>query len=138
MRRKITDLEQELITHGYRLTHKVYDGKHSEKILSYVYCKDDQSVALDYKREKVIDFGLWNVNFNYLSKQDLITINQRFKRLNDFVAFLTEPSIIDTLMETAETLNDIVEGFATYKKNEPMTFEEMDELCKEKEDAISD
>ena len=37
MKRKITELEKNLIEKGWELDHKTYTGKHSEKTFQYVY-----------------------------------------------------------------------------------------------------
>ena len=39
MKRKITELEKNLIEKGWELDHKTYYGKHSDKVLNYVYEK---------------------------------------------------------------------------------------------------
>lgn len=39
MKRKITELEKNLIDKGWELDHKTYYGKHSDKVLNYVYEK---------------------------------------------------------------------------------------------------
>ena len=39
MKRKITELEKNLIEKGWELDHKTYTGKHSEKTFQYVYEK---------------------------------------------------------------------------------------------------
>ena len=72
MKRHITELEKNLIEKGWELDHKTYWGKHSDKVLNYVYEKvylkeytrDDGKVVvnswsarvlLDQKREKIED-----------------------------------------------------------------------------------
>lgn len=72
MKRIRTQLEERLIEKGWKLIHKTYVGKSSDKIESYVYektysvdvestpsgyiiDKDVARVVLDNKREKVVD-----------------------------------------------------------------------------------
>ena len=68
MKRKRTELEEKLIKNGWELDHKNYTGKHSDKILSYVYEKCYEKaetqlgytdftarIELDQKRTQVID-----------------------------------------------------------------------------------
>lgn len=60
MRRKETKLETNLITKGFKLSHKVYTGKHSDKIFSYIYIKENRAcvyeVSLDKTRDKIIGY----------------------------------------------------------------------------------
>ena len=78
MNRKITELEQRLINNGYRLSHKQYGGRHSEKTLSYYYVKNDQFVRLDYKREQVLSLGLTNYQCRELTRMELEGLKLRF------------------------------------------------------------
>ena len=71
MKRKITDLEQRLIDNGYYLSHKSYSGRKSEKTLSYTYVCQNKFVRLDYKREKVITYGLLNYHAMELTEMEL-------------------------------------------------------------------
>ena len=71
MKRKTTTLEQRLINSGYRLSHKQYGGRHSEKTLSYYYVKENQFVRLDYKREMVLGLGLLNYQCRELTRMEL-------------------------------------------------------------------
>lgn len=71
MKRKTTELEQRLINKGYRLSHKQYGGRHSEKTLSYYYVKENQFVRLDYKREMVLSLGLLNYQCRELTRMEL-------------------------------------------------------------------
>ena len=69
MKRKTTELEQKLIKRGFRLDHKDYIGKNSEKTLSYVYYgvvetshfKVGVNVILDAKRNEIKVWGIRNL-----------------------------------------------------------------------------
>ena len=67
MKRKITELEQKLLDKGFRLLKKNYAGKYSQKTDSYEYrnvyvglCEVNflGFVLLDYKREKILEYGI--------------------------------------------------------------------------------
>jgi len=64
MKRKETLLETNLIKLGYHLSHKTYTGKHSDKVDTYVYQKENEvitySVALNKTREKIVDKSFTN------------------------------------------------------------------------------
>ena len=81
MKRKITQLEQRLLDNGYYLSHKSYSGRKSEKTLSYTYVCQNKFVRLDYKREKVITYGLLNYHAMELTEMEL----QGIKLLLNFI-----------------------------------------------------
>lgn len=66
MKRKTTDLEKRLINKGFRLDHKEYCGKHSEKTASYVYYgvvdtrieRVGVNVKLNAKRDTIVEWGI--------------------------------------------------------------------------------
>lgn len=94
MKRKITELEQRLIDNGYRLSHKQYGGRKSEKTLSYYYVKQDQFVRLDYKREQVLSLGLLNYHCQELTKMECEGIKLRLyyieQNIEEQKSFLSE------------------------------------------------
>ena len=111
MERKITEQEKILISNGYRLSSKIYGGRKSQKTLGYYYTKGNQFVLLDYKREKVLSSGLFT-----------------FERT-------TKTSVEDTrcVLYNVEQDCKYFENKMGIPNAKPMTFEEMDELSKEKE-----
>lgn len=113
MERKITDLEQRLINNGYRLTKKIYGGKKSDKTLYYYYEKGNQYVKLDYKRETVLGVGISNYSKTELTRMEIEGAMITIRNIEDDIKYDNEEMV----------------------KNEPTkgTFEEMDELSKEKE-----
>lgn len=121
MNRKITELEQRLINNGYRLSHKQYGGRHSEKTLSYYYVKNDQFVRLDYKREQVLSLGLTNYQCRELTRMECEGI--RLKLYNIEQDIHREPTLC------VSTPNDNDEEIVDYIKSS--TPEQLDELCKE-------
>lgn len=63
MKRTITDLEEKLIQEGYKLKSKEYGGKHSQKVVAYVYIKKDEvgdvtSIVLNQKRTKIVYYTI--------------------------------------------------------------------------------
>lgn len=121
MKRKITDLEKQLITDGFVLSFKQYHGKHSEKTLSYTYIKDNWIIKLDKTREKILGFFL-----NDLDYAALIKLNQDFHSLNSYVSNLINPPSKPTFVPVSEY--DESEEIPT-----GLTPEQFDELCQEKE-----
>lgn len=121
MKRKITDLEKQLIADGFVLSFKQYHGKHSEKTLSYTYIKDNWIIKLDKTREKILGFFL-----NDLDYAALIKLNQDFHSLNSYVSNLIDPPSKPTFVPVSEY--DESEEIPT-----GLTPEQFDELCKEKE-----
>lgn len=123
MKRKITDLEQRLIDKGYYLSHKHYGGRKSEKTISYMYVNKNAFVKLDNKREKVVDYGLLNYHAMELTRIELLGINITLDMIAKDIKqepmkdyYVITPSDFDE----SDELGD-------------MTFEQFDELCKEKE-----
>ena len=114
MERKITEQEKILISNGYRLSSKIYGGRKSQKTLGYYYTNGNQFVLLDYKREKVLSSGLFT-----------------FERI-------TRTSVEETrsaLYNVEQDCKHFDNGMVAIPNAKPMTFEEMDELAKEKENG---
>lgn len=85
MKRKETSLETNLISRGYHLSHKTYVGKHSDKVDTYVYVKNNGeilfSVALDKNRNKIVHYSFKNNrSFDYTFEllETLLEINTNF------------------------------------------------------------
>lgn len=99
MKRKVTELEQKLIDNGWKLTGKVYSGKHSEKTNHYEYFKTEtlithninygQIIKLNAKRTEIIDFGLLKVSCDLLNEELLITFRIMLRNLRSFVDEIT-------------------------------------------------
>ena len=126
MKRKITDLEKQLIADGFVLSFKQYHGKHSEKTLSYTYIKENWIIKLDKSREKVLGFYLNNIYVDLLDYSTLIQLNQDFHTLNSYVSNLIDPPSKPTFVPVSEydESEEIPNG---------LTPEQFDELCQEKE-----
>jgi len=93
MKRKITELEQQLIEFGWKLVAKEYCGKNSEKTQNYVYEKKigfveygiipfKAKVIIDYKREKIIRFTFENYDCQFIGFKDLLILERRNEILN--------------------------------------------------------
>ena len=145
MKRKTTDLEQKLINDGWCLTIKRYTGKHSEKTHCYEYHKIsdisnngksyEQIIELDQKRSQIVNYGIANIQINYLDREELDLIRFLFLELRNYVERLTkkrEPRTIEPLLNQP-TENDWENGNGYNETNDlpPMTFEQMDELCEQ-------
>ena len=86
MKRKETRLEKNLLGIGYHLSHKTYTGKHSDKVDTYVYIKDngviEYSVFLNKDRTTIRNYSFRNkVYMDYTSGilDSLIEINSKFQ-----------------------------------------------------------
>lgn len=94
MRRKETQLETNLIDLGYKLSHKTYCGKKSEKVDQFVYTKykdDIYYVCLNRERTKIESFGFTSnryTRYNSYSIEDLQityeTLENSLKDIYDF------------------------------------------------------
>ena len=118
MKRKITDLEQRLINDGWCLTIKRYTGKHSEKTLCYEYHKTsdlrnngrtyEQIIKLDQKRSQIVNFGINNVQVDFLDDEELTFVRSLFVILKLYVERLTnnnpEPLTNEQVVETCEVI----------------------------------
>ena len=115
MIRKQTKLESNLIELNYKLSHKSYYGKHSEKVEYYVYIKKigetESHVYLNKHREKIINFSIGNPHIAEFNKELL-------KELCDTYEFVRKEleSIYD--FEKYETIDLDPVAFG---ENEPMT-----------------
>lgn len=90
MKRKTTELEKLLIASGFKLTSKFYTGKNSDKTYCYLYQKQmdrdvTYNIALDYKREKVVKYGIPNIALDFLDDEKLKHLHLMFLSLRNFV-----------------------------------------------------
>lgn len=127
MKRKITDLEQRLINKGYRLAHKEYGGRKSEKTLSYYYIKDDQFVRLNYKRDEVVSLGLLNYCRNHLTKYDIDGLRIRIYNIEQDIKEQEPKETKPQIFVPCDDDEQVVEYIGS------MTPEQFDELCQEME-----
>ena len=135
MKRQITELENKLIEDGWCLTIKRYAGKHSEKTHRYEYHKIsdlrnngksyEQIIELDQKRSQIVNYGIANIQINYLDNDELMLIRFLFLELRHFVEHLEKKTV-----DPIDVPNDELEE---KQKLPPMTPEQFDELCKENE-----
>ena len=128
MRRKTTELEQQLIKDNFKLTNKRYRGNHSEKVFYYEYQKCNEVIRLDRTRTKVIQVGIKNVDIELLSDIELEHLRINFWNLKNYAKEL--------MSEQEKAVNFAKELYAEMQQDntkKPMTFEELDELCKGEE-----
>lgn len=123
--RKNTNLENHLIEKGYRLSHKQYGGRKSEKTLSYYYVKKDQYIRLDYKRENVLSYGLLNYQCSELTGMEVEGLRIRLYNIKQDISEKEQEhkKYFEPDIENGE-MGEIASGF---------TPEQFDELCKENE-----
>ena len=138
MKRKITELENKLIEDGWCLTIKRYTGKHSEKTHRYEYHKTsdirnngkcyEQIIELDQKRSQIVNYGIANIQINYLDRDELDLIRFLFLELRHYVERITkveEPKVASVNVPNSE--------LDERQDLPPMTPEQFDELCQEME-----
>lgn len=138
MKRKITELEKKLLEDGWCLTIKRYTGKHSEKIHCYEYHKTsdlrnngksyEQIIELDQKRSQIVNYGIANIQINYLDDAELTLIRFLFLELRHYVERLTkveEPKVVSVNVPNSE--------LDEKQELPPMTPEQFDEMCQEME-----
>lgn len=159
MKRKITELENKLIEDGWCLTIKRYTGKHSEKTHRYEYHKTsdirnnakcyEQIIELDQKRSQIVNYGIANIQINYLDRDELDLIRFLFLELRHYVERVEQESITKIVVkdiseeDKQKMLNSLNEpGKVVIVPNSelderqdlpPMTPEQFDELCQEME-----
>jgi len=167
MKRKVTDLEQKLINDGWCLTIKRYTGKHSEKTHCYEYHKTsditnngksyEQVIQLDQKRSQIVNYGIANIQIDYLDREELDLIRFLFLELRHFVERVEKEIFYSTEIEPPRyiggkdiseeekqkmlnSLNEsgkvvVVPNSELDEKQElpPMTPEQFDEMCQEME-----
>ena len=138
MKRKTTELEKKLLEDGWCLTIKRYTGKHSEKIHCYEYHKTsdlrnngksyEQIIELDQKRSQIVNYGIANIQINYLDDAELTLIRFLFLELRHYVERLTkveEPKVVSVNVPNSE--------LDERQELPPMTPEQFDEMCQEME-----
>lgn len=81
MKRHITEFEKLLINKGWFLDRKEYCGKHSDKILHYVYTKwvyDELKVEviLDKKRNNIVDVKVANELPSFVNVDQLDSLKE--------------------------------------------------------------
>ena len=134
MKRKTTQLEKRLLDNGYYLSHKSYSGRKSEKTLSYTYVCQNKFVRLDYKREKVITYGLLNYHAMELGEMELQGISLALSKVKNDIDYCNGWRKITPSWFFDRNAN----GVPPSEMNEQeelgaMTPEDFDELCQEHE-----
>lgn len=85
MRRKQTELEYNLYEIGYRLDHKTYCGKKSEKVDQFVYTKNNGSdicyVYLNRERTKIESFGFSSNRYMRYNAYSIDDIQKTYEML---------------------------------------------------------
>ena len=87
MRRKQTKLENNLYELGYRLDHKTYCGKKSEKVDQFVYLKyrnnDTYYVYLNRERTKIESFGFTSNRYAQYNTYSIDDIKATYEMLEN-------------------------------------------------------
>lgn len=104
MRRKRTELEENLCFLGYKLDHKTYFGKRSDKVGNYVYIQningDTFYVNLNRERTKIESFSF---------------TTRRYERYNAYS--------IEDIQETYNTFENQLKGIYDFEKQEVKTID---------------
>jgi len=143
MKRKVTEIESKILNDGWCLTTKRYTGKHSQKILCYEYHKTsdlrndgksyDLFIHLNQKRLQIVKYGIKNLFIEEMTTDELMIVRFLFLELRHYVERLTEKR---ELRQVDPLLNKPSDRNWEYNESEeitPLTPEQFDELCKEKE-----
>lgn len=87
MRRKQTKLENNLYELGYRLDHKTYCGKKSEKVDQFVYTKnrggDTNYVYLNRERTKIESFDFTSNRYTRYNSYSINDIKETYQMLEN-------------------------------------------------------
>lgn len=118
MKRKETLFEQKLIKNGWKLDHKTYCGKHSQKVNHYVYQKtyeiDKEKVfvancVLDKSRNVVLDIEIENTLHQFISTIDLLLLKGEHELVHKEIDRYFESKYQENDKEIVETLEAIEE-----------------------------
>ena len=137
MKRRVTEIESKILNDGWCLTIKRYTGKYSQKILCYEYHKTsdlrndnktyDLFIHLNQKRSQIVKYGIKNLFIEEMTSEELTIVRFLFLELRHYVERLTEkekPLVVNVPNSDYDERVEIA----------PMTPEQFDELCKEKEE----
>lgn len=87
MRRKQTKLENNLYELGYKLDHKSYCGKKSEKVDVYVYLKGKGDisfiVSLDRTREKIMHYAFFDRSIINYTEYSIMGLKETFDNFKE-------------------------------------------------------
>lgn len=86
MRRKQTKLENNLYELGYRLDHKTYCGKKSEKVDQFVYTKYKDEiyyVCLNRERTKIENYGFTSNRYTRYNSYSINDIKETYETLEN-------------------------------------------------------
>lgn len=125
MKRKITDLEKNLINKGFVLKEKKYAGKHSEKTASYVYegiytpylmiINLNVVVILNAKRDKVLNIGIVDplkvLGVNYIDFKSAKLLGLFIDEITHFIYGVKDKEKdADETVEIVEEIENETEG----------------------------
>lgn len=146
MKRKITELEQKLLDNGWYLANKRYTGKRSEKTLCYEYHKTsdirnngksyEQVIQLDQKRSQIVNYGIANIQIDYLDREELDLIRFLFLELRHFVERVEKEIFYSTEIDPPRYIGPSVPNSELDEKQElpPMTPEQFDDITETESD----
>jgi hypothetical protein len=114
MKRKRTELEEDLIKKGYKLLYKTYSGKHSQKVDHYVYGGSTYisfdsggrfvvptKILLNPGRTQIFYVQILNCFEEYIGSLTVETIVATFNKVNDYV--------MNQIKEEQLSANEVVE-----------------------------
>ena len=114
MKRKRTELEEDLIKKGYKLLYKTYSGKHSQRVDRYVYGGSTHitldsgerfviptKILLNAGRTQIVDVKILNFFDEYIGSFTIDNIVAIFNKVNEYV--------MNTIKEEELSANEMVE-----------------------------
>lgn len=116
MKRHITELEKILISKGYRLDHKNYVGKYSQKVGGYVYTKnfdyvDKQytfTLTLNQKRNDIVKCQVGEKGHKLYNKNEIKLLSSLIEIVYDEIFDRLEDTIVDDeIVEIVENANNV-------------------------------
>lgn len=107
MKRKITELEENLTKKGWQLSHKTYVGKHSDKVENYVYTK---IYEVEHERENDGKIVIYSWDGMVLLDSKRVYIEDVFIK-NPFRSFVNESVITFALSKWYQIQKEVYDCY---------------------------
>lgn len=124
MKRKKTQLEINLIEKGWELNHKTYTGKHSDKVLNYIY---EKVYSSEYERKcdgKII-IATWSAR---------VLLDSKREHIDDVLVRIPMPAYVNEIMvafifgKIRDITKEVETCYPNQENNEELTTEEQVEV----------
>lgn len=125
MKRKKTQLELNLIEKGWELDHKTYTGKHSDKVLNYVY---EKVYSREYERKcdgKIV-ITTWSARVLLDSKREHIDDVLIRSPMSSYVNEITTALIFGKIRDITK---EVESCYPNQEEKEELTVEEQVEVA---------